>query len=121
MGVGTSLVAFTAALVPVTIVLSAVWWVDRYTPPQPPRLTLVYAFTWGAAGSVALTFIFGGLFTSWITPEDPPSELVSSFLGAVVQAPVIEETTKSLGLIALVCWGPSLHRGDPSTAWSTRC
>ncbi|MGY5764333.1 PrsW family intramembrane metalloprotease [Brachybacterium sp. DNPG3] len=102
MGVGTSLVAFTAALVPVAIVLSAVWWIDRYTPQ--PRLTLVYAFIWGAAGSVALTFLFGGVFTSWITPEEP-SELVADFLGAVIQAPVIEESTKSLGLIALVCWG----------------
>lgn len=102
LGVGTSLVAFTAALVPVTIVLLAVWWLDRYTPQ--PRLTLIYAFIWGAAGSVGLTFLFGGFFTAWISPS-APEEITAQFLGAVIQAPVVEEATKSLGLVALLLWG----------------
>ncbi|HIY24026.1 MAG TPA: PrsW family intramembrane metalloprotease [Candidatus Brachybacterium merdigallinarum] len=109
MGVGTSLVAFTAALVPVAIVFGAIWWLDRYTPQ--PMLTLAYAFFWGAAASVGLTMLLGGWFTSWITPdallEDPDEigQVINSFLGAVIQAPVIEELTKSLGLVALLCWG----------------
>lgn len=102
MGVGTSLVAFTAALVPVTIVLLAIWWLDRYTPQ--PRITLVYAFIWGAAGSVGLTLLFGGFFTAWISPTEPET-ITAEFLGAVIQAPVVEEFTKCLGLIALLCWG----------------
>ena len=102
LGFGTSLVAFTAALVPVTIVLLAIWWLDRYTPQ--PRLTLVYAFIWGAAGSVGLTLFFGGFFTAWISPTEPEA-ITAEFLGAVIQAPVVEEFTKSLGLIALLCWG----------------
>src|SRR5690625_4411851 len=36
LGFGTSLVAFTSALVPVAMVLAAVWWLDRCTPP--PRI-----------------------------------------------------------------------------------
>ncbi|PWH05892.1 PrsW family intramembrane metalloprotease [Brachybacterium endophyticum] len=102
LGTGTALVAFTAALVPVSLVLGAVWWLDRYTPQ--PRLTLVYAFVWGAAGSVALTFLIGGAFTWWITPQDA-GESVASFLAAVVQAPIVEESMKSAGLIALLLWG----------------
>lgn len=102
LGFGTSLVAFTAALVPVAIVLAAVWWIDRYTPQ--PRITLVYAFIWGAAGSVGLTFIVGGFFTAWISPDDPGA-ITEQFLGAVIQAPVVEEAMKALGLIALLCWG----------------
>ncbi|WP_114856059.1 PrsW family intramembrane metalloprotease [Brachybacterium sp. YJGR34] len=102
LGVGTSLVAFTAALVPVAIVLGAVWWIDRYTPQ--PRLSLLYAFAWGAIGSVALTFLIGGPFTSWISPSEP-SEITATFLGAVVQAPVVEELTKSAGLLGLLLWG----------------
>ncbi|MFC0675397.1 PrsW family intramembrane metalloprotease [Brachybacterium hainanense] len=102
LGFGTSLVALTAALVPVAIVFLAVWWIDRYTPQ--PRITLVYAFIWGAAGSVGLTFVIGGAFTYLITPEDA-QEMTSQFLGAVIQAPVVEESMKSAGLIALLCWG----------------
>jgi RsiW-degrading membrane proteinase PrsW (M82 family) len=102
LGTGTVLVAFTAALVPVSLVLAAVWWLDRYTPQ--PRLTLVYSFVWGAAGSVALTFLIGGAFTWWITPQDA-GESVASFLAAVVQAPIVEESMKSAGLIALLIWG----------------
>lgn len=102
MGMGTSLVAFTAALVPVTIVLLAIWWLDRYTPQ--PRITLVYAFIWGAAGSVGLTLFFGGFFTSWISPTEPEM-ITAEFLGAVIQAPVVEEATKCLGLLGLLLWG----------------
>jgi RsiW-degrading membrane proteinase PrsW (M82 family) len=102
LGVGTALVAFTAALVPVAIVFAAVRWIDRFTPQ--PRITLVYAFVYGAAGSVALTFFLGGIITTWITPEDA-TETVSSFLGAVVQAPVVEESMKAAGLLLLLLWG----------------
>lgn len=102
MGVGTSLVAFTAALVPVALVLSAVWWIDRYTPQ--PRMSLVLAFAWGAIGSVLLTLFFGTYFDAWISPEEE-SELLDTFLGAVIQAPVVEEGMKSAGLFGLLIWG----------------
>ncbi|WP_245810290.1 PrsW family intramembrane metalloprotease [Brachybacterium massiliense] len=102
LGFGTSLVAFTAALVPVAIVLAAVWWIDRYTPQ--PRMSLVSAFAWGAIGSVLLTLWFGGFFTAWITPSQT-DQLIDSFLGAVVQAPVVEEAMKSAGLLFLLVWG----------------
>ncbi|AXK44931.1 PrsW family intramembrane metalloprotease [Brachybacterium saurashtrense] len=102
LGAGTSLVAFTAALVPVAIVLGAVWWLDRYTPQ--PRASLLYAFAWGAIGSVLLTLFFGGFFTAWISPEES-SPTLDTFLGAVVQAPVIEEAMKSAGLLGLLIWG----------------
>ena len=87
---------------PVAIVLAAVWWIDRYTPQ--PRMSLVSAFAWGAIGSVLLTLWFGGFFTAWITPSQT-DQLIDSFLGAVVQAPVVEEAMKSAGLLFLLVWG----------------
>lgn len=102
LGFGTSLVAFTAALVPVAMVFAAVWWLDRYTPQ--PRMTLVYAFAWGAIGSVLLTFFFGGFFDAWISPAEE-TQLIDQFLGATIQAPVVEEAMKSAGLIGLLIWG----------------
>jgi RsiW-degrading membrane proteinase PrsW (M82 family) len=102
LGFGTSLVAFTAALVPVGLVFTAVWWLDRYTPQ--PRLSLVYAFAWGAIGSVLLSLFVGGFFDAWISPQDE-TELIDSFLGAAVQAPIVEESMKSAGLLGLLVWG----------------
>ena len=86
----------------VALVLGAVWWLDRYTPQ--PRLSLVSAFAWGAIGSVLLSLFFGTFFAAWISPQEE-TELIDSFLGATVQAPVIEETMKSAGLFALLIWG----------------
>lgn len=102
LGLGTSLVAFTSALLPVAMVLAAIWWLDRYTPQ--PRISLIYAFGWGAIGSVGLTFVIGRPFTTWISPSEPDA-ITDAFLGAVVQAPVVEEATKVLGLLLLLCWG----------------
>lgn len=102
MGIGTSLVALTAALVPVGIVVAAVWWIDRYTPQ--PLGSLGYAFAWGAIGSIVTTLLFGPYFTSAITPEDA-HPVVQQFLGAVIQAPVVEESFKSLGLVLLLVFG----------------
>lgn len=102
MGVGTSLVAFTSALVPVGIVFLAVWWIDRYTPQ--PRASLVYAFAWGAVASVLLTLWLGPLFLAAITPEKATEPTVQ-FLGAAIQAPIIEESMKSLGLLLLLVRG----------------
>lgn len=100
MGVGTSLVAFTAALVPVAIVLSAVWWLDRYTPQS--KRSLIFAFSWGAVGSVLLTLLVGEfLVMPRLLPENP-HPLTEQFLGAVIQAPIVEEAAKSLGLLFLL-------------------
>lgn len=102
LGVGTSLVAFTAALVPVSLVLGVVWWLDRYTPQ--PRITLVFAFAWGSAASVGLALLLGTAFqTAFLTQET--DESVAMFLNAVVQAPLVEESMKSAGLLVLLLFG----------------
>lgn len=102
LGPGTSLVALTAALVPVAIVLSAVWWLDRYTPQ--PRVTLVFAFAWGAAMSVALALAVGAAVEVAMAVSGTEAD-VGQFLGVVVQAPVVEESMKSAGLLVLLVFG----------------
>ncbi|MDO5645076.1 MAG: PrsW family intramembrane metalloprotease [Dermabacter sp.] len=101
-GVGTVLVAGTAALVPFLVVLAAIWWLDRYTPQ--PRITLVYAFTWGAVGSIALSLAFGTVANLVISlqTDDPTAQL---FLSIAVQAPIVEEATKAFGLVLLLLFG----------------
>ncbi|UYG16532.1 PrsW family intramembrane metalloprotease [Brachybacterium huguangmaarense] len=102
IGPGTALVAFTTALVPVAIVLAAVWWLDRYTPQ--PRSTLLFAFGWGAAMSVALALVIGTVVELTLIGEDTEAD-VAQFLGAVVQAPIVEESMKSAGLLVLLLFG----------------
>src|SRR5699024_5119219 len=48
---GSTLVAFLAALVPLSIVMAAVFWLDRWEPE--PRRVLVGMFLWGAGVSTA--------------------------------------------------------------------
>ncbi|MCG7444186.1 PrsW family intramembrane metalloprotease [Dermabacter vaginalis] len=102
LGIGTSLVSLTAALVPFGIVLFAVWWLDRTTPQ--PRFTMAYAFLWGAIGSIALTYIFGTAVVIIIAlqTQDATSQ---EFLSVAFQAPVVEETTKAFGLVLLLLFG----------------
>lgn len=102
MGIGTSLVSAIAALVPFSIVAGAIWWLDRYTPQ--PRVTLIYAFLWGAIGSIALTFIFGFavlLLIAFRTSDATAQE----FLGVAFQAPIVEESMKAFGLVLLLLFG----------------
>src|SRR5699024_5147448 len=54
--------------------------------------------------SVLLTLFFGTFVDAWISPEDE-TQLIDTFLGAVVQAPVVEEAMKSAGLLGLLIWG----------------
>ncbi|CAM4060124.1 PrsW family intramembrane metalloprotease [Helcobacillus massiliensis] len=102
MGFGTALAAGTASLLPLAIVGVGIWWLDRYNPV--PRGTMVYAFAWGAIGSVVLTLILGTAVQLLLAVQRPePTE--QQFISAVIQAPVIEELMKSAGLLVLLAFG----------------
>ena len=102
IGFGTVLVSTAAALVPFSIVMMAIWWLDRFSPQ--PKATLLYAFAWGAIGSVVLTLIFGTAVLILLTfqTQDATS---GKFLAIAFQAPLVEEITKALGLIVLLLFG----------------
>lgn len=104
LGLGVSAVAFCAvvALVPLTVVLLGVRWIDRWEPEAP--LSLWFAFLWGAAGSVAISLLVDlGVQIAVYASRQQPTE--SEFVGAVIQAPLVEESAKGLGvLLVLVIW-----------------
>ncbi|GAB2461266.1 RsiW-degrading membrane proteinase PrsW (M82 family) [Conyzicola lurida] len=86
------------ALVPLAIVFFGVHWIDRWEPE--PRGILVFAFLWGAGASVAVALIVGAQLTgviSAITSDVGAGE----FLSAVVEAPLVEEGAKALGLLLI--------------------
>ncbi|WP_146361850.1 PrsW family intramembrane metalloprotease [Arthrobacter yangruifuii] len=86
------------ALVPLGICVLGIWWVDRWEPE--PRSTLVFSFLWGAGVSVAIALLVGPYFTFALLELVPYGS--ADALGAVIQAPVVEETAKGLGILLLL-------------------
>lgn len=96
LGVGAFATGAVLALLPLGAVLWGIRWIDRWEPE--PRGALWFAFLWGAGLSVAIALVVGlvveiaGYLTGLGTSE---------FLGAVVQAPIVEEFGKGLGVLIL--------------------
>jgi RsiW-degrading membrane proteinase PrsW (M82 family) len=97
LGVVGVVVSGIAALVPFLIVLLVVRWIDRWEPE--PRPALVFAVLWGAGVAVAVALIFdlGVQIAANAAGTEP-----SSFLQAVVQAPLVEEGAKGFGVLLLL-------------------
>ncbi|HEY8700305.1 MAG TPA: PrsW family intramembrane metalloprotease [Arthrobacter sp.] len=91
------LVGFVASLIPLSAVLLAVRVIDRWEP-EPKRL-LFFAFSWGAVVSVAVTLLVQPFFA--LTFRFSNEADFRTYM-ATVQAPVVEEFAKSLGLLVLL-------------------
>ena len=97
------------ALVPLAIVLVGVNWIDRWEPE--PRGILIFAFLWGSSASVLVTLIVGAEIESIVSAWGGPGPGYE-FFGAVVQAPIVEEAAKGLGLL-LIFWFAHKHFDGP--------
>lgn len=107
VGVGTAkvglpavLVGAGAALLPVTIVVAAFRWVDRWEP-EPARLLLL-AFAWGACG--ATISALGINSTAEVLGDLMLGRGHGDTLAAVFTAPPVEEAAKGLFLIGMLLW-----------------
>ena len=88
-----AIIGLILATIVMALVLAAYLWLDRWEP-EPPRL-LIFAFLWGAA--VAVVGALGvGLGLQLIFPS------MTEFVGAVIQAPIVEEGLKGLFLIIML-------------------
>lgn len=98
-GVHSSVVAVIAAFFPMVLVVGTLAWMDRWEPE--PKWLLLLAFLWGAGVATSLSMVFndktvsllGGFFT---VGDDPNS------FGATFVAPIVEETMKGIGVVALL-------------------
>ena len=86
------------ALVPLAIVFWGIRWIDRWEPE--PRGALVFAFLWGAGVSVLLALIVDAEIQNVIAGSGL-GEFGAEFFGAAVQAPIVEEVGKGLGVLVL--------------------
>lgn len=64
-------------------------------------LTVMYAFSWGAVAAIFLTLLLNYVFGARIEALRPAA-VSTDLYGSVIVAPVIEETTKALGLLPLL-------------------
>ncbi|MEC5179400.1 PrsW family intramembrane metalloprotease [Arthrobacter sp. CG_A4] len=96
-GVTGFVVGFVASLLPLGAVLFAVRVIDRWEPE--PRRLLLFAFIWGASVSISVTMLIQPFFS---LAAGPASGLDAQTFAVTVQAPVVEEFAKSLGLLLLV-------------------
>lgn len=87
------------ALIPLTIVFFGVRWIDRWEPE--PRLAVLFAFLWGAAVSVIIALVLGAELDNLIVALSGGSDFVYEFIGAAIQAPIVEEGGKGLGVLIL--------------------
>jgi len=78
------------SLVPLTIVLSTLWWLDRVEPE--PRSCLVHSLLWGATVAVLVS---GSVNTA-------VAAVYGVDTAAITSAPLIEEATKGLGIYWMV-------------------
>lgn len=98
LGLPTLAVGSVLALVPLAAVLLVIAWVDRWEPE--PRWALWFALLWGAAVSVAIALVVDlgvELAVAAVTPGGSADEA----LQAVVQAPIVEEVAKGVGVLLL--------------------
>ncbi|MET0736357.1 MAG: PrsW family intramembrane metalloprotease [Microbacterium sp.] len=93
IGPGASLVGMLLALVPLTGVLLAIGIIDRWEPE--PRGLLVFAVAWGAIAAVGIALGVDLLLSMAFGDRSSPAD---EAFGAVIQAPIVEEFAKGLGV-----------------------
>lgn len=97
LGTETLFVVGLLALFPLAVCLVALRWVDRWDPE--PRLALWCAFAWGAGASIAGSLIFGEAFGKAFAALAAATG--PDLFSAVVQAPIVEETMKGIGVLLI--------------------
>jgi len=112
-GLGTIGVAIAGvmALVPLAIVFLGMRWVDRWEPE--PRSALLFAFLWGAGASVLIALLVDAQVQGVIAATGGAAPSVAAdFFGAAVQAPIVEEVAKGVGVL-LLFWSVRRHFDGP--------
>lgn len=107
MGTETVVLVGTLALIPLGLCVAGLLWVDRWDPE--PRLMLAAALLWGAGASVAGTLLFGDAFAAAFF--NPAGLLNAELFGTVVQAPIVEELAKGVGVLLIFLVGRSQFDG----------
>ena len=95
------IIGMICATLPVPIYVMLLLWIDRYE--AEPLWMLATTFLWGALIAVFIALIFNtGIQV--IAAVASNSEEVGATVGAVISAPIVEESAKALILLILFFW-----------------
>lgn len=95
------LIGMVTAMLPLPIYLLLVLWIDRYE--SEPYWMLATAFFWGALVAVFFAFVLNtasGIAVALLTD----SMTAGQTFGAVISAPIVEETAKAMILFIFFFW-----------------
>lgn len=90
LGVVASGVGLILALIPLAVVFLGVRIIDRWEPE--PKLLIAFAIAWGAIAAVGLTLLVDLALTLLVGPR-------TEVFASVIQAPIVEEVAKGLGIL----------------------
>jgi RsiW-degrading membrane proteinase PrsW (M82 family) len=98
LGPGLTFVGGILALVPLTIVLLGIRWIDRWEPE--PFGILLFAFFWGAGVSIVLALTVDAGVQDAVAARGGATN-ATELLQSVVQAPIVEESAKGFGVLLI--------------------
>jgi len=102
LGPAASFIGLVLAVIPFVVVWFVVRYIDRWEPE--PRRLLIFAAAWGAVASVAIA-LGVDLLVTVVTGGLPDA------MSSVVQAPIVEEVAKGLGLLLLYAFARRFFDG----------
>jgi len=97
-GVVESFIGMVCAMLPVPIYVILLLWIDRYE--SEPLWMLATAFLWGALVAVFIAFILNTINGAIVTAATNSVQIGENF-GAVISAPIVEESAKAFILLLL--------------------
>jgi protease PrsW len=95
------IIGLICATLPVPIYVMLLLWIDRYE--SEPLWMLATAFFWGALVAVFIAFIFNTSIAI-MAAVATHNQQIGENIGAVISAPIVEESAKALILLILFFW-----------------
>jgi RsiW-degrading membrane proteinase PrsW (M82 family) len=94
-------IGLICATLPVPVYVMILLWIDRYE--SEPLWMLATAFFWGALVAVFIAFIFNSS-VQIMAAIATHSQEIGQNVGAVISAPIVEESSKAFILLVLFLW-----------------
>src|SRR5437899_59339 len=96
-GIVEMMIGMVCAILPVPIYVMLLLWIDRYE--SEPIWMLATAFFWGAVVAVFVAYVLNTIFAV-VSAISTHSMQVGETMGAIVSAPIVEESAKASILFA---------------------
>jgi RsiW-degrading membrane proteinase PrsW (M82 family) len=100
-GLVEMMIGMVCAILPVPVYVMLILWLDRYE--AEPLWMLITTFLWGALVSIFVAMIFNTGIQRMAEVATQSAEIGEN-IGAVISAPVVEESAKALILFILFFW-----------------